>query len=231
MQPEINIPQEAEERMEDARRTLELVRDYEVVSTEQYTLAGEQLAAIKTKSKELDAQRKNITKPLDETKRQIMDLFREPLSFLAEAERTIKRGMAEFHRAEEARGREEQRQAEEAARKERERLQRRAAKAAEKGQEEKAAALAERSETVADPVVAFDKPKAKGVSVREEWRGEVNDKMALIKVVAEGKAPPTLLEVNQAEINRYAKVMRGNMAVPGVRFFTQEIVSARAARA
>src|SRR5690606_29862260 len=148
-----------------AEKTLQLVRDYQIQTAADYEGAAEQLKAIKSKAKSLDEQRKAITKPLDDAKRQVMNLFRPPLQFLADAESLIKRSMADFQREQERLRLEAQRKAEEQARKEQERLARRAEQAAEKGQADKAEQLAMQAQMVQAPVVAFEKPKAAGVSV------------------------------------------------------------------
>lgn len=227
MQPE--IPNKAKELMKDAEQTLELVKDYRIQTSGDYEAAATQLATIKSKAKELESQRKAITKPLDDAKRQVMDLFRQPLQFLSDAEGVIKQGMAAFTREQERLRLEQQRKAEEAARKERERLERRAAKAAEKGQEDKAFELQAQAETVHPPVVAFEKPQARGVSVRQNWKAEVVDFQALVRAVAEGKAPARLLKVDQTELNKLAKALQDELSYPGVRAYAEDVVAARSA--
>jgi hypothetical protein len=227
MQPEVRIPNEAKELMADAERTLEVVKDYQIQNAEDYASAGEQLTAIKTKAKELEGQRKAITAPLDAAKRQVMDLFRAPLQFLTDAEGVIKRSMADFQRAEEARAREEQRKAEERARKEQERLARRAEKAAEKGQADKAEELQAQSQAVQAPIAQFHKPKAQGVSIRQNWKAEVIDLTALARAVADGKVPARMIQANQQELNKLAKALQADMDVPGVRAIAEDVVSAR----
>lgn len=228
MQPEITIPSEAKALMQDAEKTLQLVRDYQIQTAADYEGAAEQLKAIKSKAKSLDEQRKAITKPLDDAKQQVMNLFRPPLQFLADAESLIKRGMADFQREQERLRLEAQRKAEEQARKEQERLARRAKQAAEKGQADKAEQLAMQAQMVQAPVVAFEKPKAAGVSVRKNWKADVVDFDALVKAVAAGKAPARLLMVNTTELNKIAKALQADTDIPGVRVYAEDVVAARA---
>lgn len=61
-----------------------------IANPQDFSIAGNDLTAIKTKYKELEELRKSMTKPLDESKKRIMDLFRKPLEVLETAEKAIK---------------------------------------------------------------------------------------------------------------------------------------------
>lgn len=221
------IPDEAQALILEATKTVEVAKSLTINNNEEYETAASQLSAIKKKANELDTKRKSMTKPLDEAKKKIMDLFRDPIQKLNDAEGFIKRGIASYqHKLEMAR-REEQRKADEAARKERERLERHAAKAAEKGRDEKAQEFEERASMVQAPVVAYEAPKVSGVSTRENWKAEVTDLPALVKAVAEGKAPASFLTANMTEINRVAKALRKDADYPGVRVYSETVVASR----
>ncbi|MBI4395468.1 MAG: hypothetical protein HY548_00135 [Elusimicrobia bacterium] len=77
--------------------------------------------------------------------------------------------------------------------------------------------------------VTLEKPKTDGIGMRKRWRAEVIDKMALIKAVAEGKAPAAMLEPNAAKLNELARAMNDTMNIPGVRAVCETDVSARVA--
>lgn len=84
-----------------------------------------------------------------------------------------------------------------------------------------------------EPVVAVrpprvEPPKAEGVSFRTQYRAEVVDFAALVQAVATGKAPLTMLQADQAELNRMARALRQAMDLPGVRVVEERIVAARA---
>jgi hypothetical protein len=142
----------------DAQRRLTEAQAYHIDCPELAEAAAEDLGAIKAKIKELDEQRKSMTRPLDESKKRIMDLFAKPLAVLEAAEQAYKKAIGQWQEAERKRLAEERRLQEEATRKaqealaaqqkaEQERLQveaeeaaRKAKEAAASGDEEAAAA-------------------------------------------------------------------------------------------
>lgn len=155
------IPQVAQAQAEAAEReaneVLTIAKAIVVSNPDEFRIAGEQFAAIKTKLKDLEAQRVAITKPLDDAKKAVMDLFRRPKEALEAALSYYERPMAAYKREEDRKRRE----AEEAARLEREKAEREAReRAAEEQrrlaeiqrQEEEARRAAEAAE---NPVAAF----------------------------------------------------------------------------
>lgn len=134
---DIDLTPEAKAAAADAQTMLSAARDFRVTTAAEYTSAGDELKRIKAKAKELETQRVGMTRPLDETKKRIMDWFREPLAFLEDAERAIKRAIGDYD-AEQRRLRQEaERAAAEAARKERERMEAEAAKAEQAAREKR----------------------------------------------------------------------------------------------
>lgn len=223
----VQIPEEAKERMNEAERMLEQAKSIEVASDEQYEEAGNVLSRIKTRSKELDEKRKAITKPIDDAKKRVMDLFRGPQDALAQAEKAVKARMVTYQREQERKAQEAQREAERKAEQERQRAERLAAQHEEKGNEEKADQWRERAETTAPPVVHTEKPKARGVSTRKNWKCEVTDPMALCRAVAAGEVPARFIQANTTELSKYAKALQEDAKVPGVRFYAEDVVAAR----
>jgi len=67
------------------------------------------------------------------------------------------------------------------------------------------------------PVSVPTLPRVAGVSSRESWRAEVTDLMVLVKAVAAGIQPITLVEANMVALNGLARSLKQAMRVPGVR--------------
>ena len=88
---ENNIPQEAVVLAKEAEEMMVGANRYKITTATEYTGAAEQLKLVKAKAKDLDTTRKNLTQPIDESKKRIMDFFRAPLQFLADAEAAIKK--------------------------------------------------------------------------------------------------------------------------------------------
>lgn len=223
------IPEDAKQLSTDAETTLELVKGYKITSQEEYAWGADQLKTIKTKAKNLEARRKEITKPMDAAKKSVMDFFRPPAELLANSEALVKSAMLTYQQEENKRQREIQRKAEEAAEKERKRLAKLEAKAIDRGDEEKAQHHAQRAQNVQAPIVRQETPKASGISTRKIWKSEVTDLMELVKAVAAGDAPIALLQANGPEINKRVKALRDEFSAPGVRVYSEDSMSARAA--
>lgn len=221
---------DAEETAQEAASTTALtlreVQTLEVVSQQTYEVAADILQQIKSRYKAIEEERKRILRPLDESRRKIMDLFRPALDNLVDAEKMVKAGMRDYSQEQEKIRQEEEAKAREAARKEADRLQKRALRAAEKGHDEQAAALQEMAESVPVPIVA-PQPKVAGISTREAWKAQVVDKATLIKAVAEGKVPDAVLDPNMKALNEMARALKGSLNYPGVKAIVEETVVAR----
>ena len=61
-------------------------------------------------------------------------------------------------------------------------------------------------------------PKIAGISFRETWSAEVTDLRALVKAVAEGKAPLAYLQANSIAINQAARSLKTELnTIPGLK--------------
>lgn len=236
-----------------AERVLNVAQAYKISDGTMYALAADELKQIKAKITTLDGQRKAITKPLDEVKAKVMDLFRRPLEILQQAETVLKRAILTYDEEQERIRREQEerirREQDEARRKaeadaaEARRKAEEAARAAREAasQEERAQAEAnlqaasqalEQAQveeqtlaTAPTPFVPPATPKVGGISKRSNWKGECFDAMALIKAVAAGEAPATLLEVNYTVLNQMAKALKGAMSYPGCRAVEEKLIA------
>lgn len=231
MQPEITP--EVQALATDAKNLLSVAKAYTIDNNTTLQLAAEDLKSIKAKAKDLDTLRKTMTRPLDAAKKAVMDFFREPETFLAEAERTIKRAMLTFQQAEEDKRREEERKAREAAKREEDRLRKEAEERAlaemEAGNDAAAAEILEApAPTVLAPVIPRSYEKPEGVSTRDNWKGECTDLMALVKAIAAGKAPITLVTPDTKVIGQMARSLKGSISYDGIRFYNEPTIAARA---
>lgn len=94
-------------------------------------------------------------------------------------------------------------------------------------------AKAEERREMAEQVFIAPRPvvagaiKAEGQSLKETWSAEVTDLSALVKAVAEGRAPITLVMADQVALNKQAKATKNAFPIPGIRFFSQKVLSQR----
>lgn len=202
----------------------------EIQDPAQYSIVGNNLAAIKTKTKELTEMRFDMTRPLDESKKRIISLFNGPLDALAEAEKYEKGRMIRYTTriAEEERKRKEEaaretaRLAAEARKKEEEAI--RLAIEASSAEEAQAASVAmaqakELAVVAAEPVMHLDiAPKARGVATKEIWKFEIVD---------ESLIPREWLVPDLVKIGTAARGAKDAIKIPGVRIYSETIVSAR----
>ena len=143
------------------------------------------------------------------------------LTPFGEAERFVKGLIYEYDKAQEAK-----RQADE------KRLQDDATLAAAEqaqhaGDHQQAEALLNGQEAVPPVILRSTTPKVAGGSVRETWKARVVSFDQLIRAVSDGKAPTTLLMVNQSALDQYAKAVKQSFHVPGCQAYTEGVVSAR----
>jgi hypothetical protein len=83
----------------------------------------------------------------------------------------------------------------------------------------KAAAEAVMAAPVVPAPVVVEKtvPAGYGGATRRTWGAEVFDKLALVKAVAEGKAPLEAVEASGPVLNGMARALKGALSIPGVR--------------
>lgn len=212
-----------------AANSLETARAYQIDSQEMRDMAGDDLQQIKRLQKSIEGQRLELTAPLNAVVKRINDLFRPPKDWLDEAERMLKGAIIGYDQAQAEKAAEEQRQRDDAVRAERERLAAVAEKAREAGRVEEAQAMAQVAEMVIAPPVTVPVQKTAGISTRSNWTAEVVDLMELVKAVAAGTQPLSLLQADTTRLTQMAKALKAELNIPGVRAVENTIISARAA--
>lgn len=186
-----------------------------ITTPAEYESSALMLRQVVGQRKTLETQRKDITGPMDEAKRGVMDLFRPVIARFQSAEDTLRDAALDFTMKEEEKRRREQARLDDLARKKEERLRAKAEEKREQGEEEKAEELEERSTQVvareAAPVT-----RAAGVHARVTWHAEVTDLMELVKAVAAGSHAIGLLEPNMPALNALAVALKDTLDIPGV---------------
>lgn len=228
MQLDTTIPESAMELINSAKTRFSNVLGMVIETIEDYNRAAQTLKDMKSARRDLDAKRKELTKPLDDRKGEIMEVFKEPIGQLDKNASALAKKIQDYADEQERKRKAEEARLAAQARKEQEKLEQRAAKAEEKGQVEKAEVLREQAQT-APTGISLDNGislKGTGVSERENWSGEVTDKKALIKAVAAGKAPLNLLEVNTKVLNQLARSLKSELNYPGVRAVSKKKLAA-----
>lgn len=212
----------------DAASTLELAVSITIDSPAMYELAANELKEIKGKAKALEEKRKAITGPLDKAKKEVMDLFRGPLTTLEKAESAIKGAMLSYTNEQRRIAAEQQRELERTAQTERERIAAQAKQAAEAGDAALAATLETTAAVLTAPVAQAEPAKVSGIATRETWKAEVIDKAALVQHVAANLDLIDLLQIDQKALDSMARALKANLKIPGVRPVPTENLAVRA---
>ncbi len=211
-----------------AASALELVEAFEVTDEPTYEIAADELKSIKAKAAALDDQRKAITRPLDEAKRAVMDLFRAPLATLERAEGILKGKLLGYQQVQAHKAAEARQEAERAAQVERDRL----AAEAEQLRAEGRAGEAMVKTQVAQMIVATPlqgapaTPKVAGLATTKAIDFEVTDLLALVQHVAQRPELLALLSVDSVKLRAYVRGLGLACNLPGVAVFEKTGLSA-----
>lgn len=229
-QKELNSINVKIDTIEEKKKTADvpaLVKRAELTISNQadFDKATDVLKEVKSRYKELDTQRKAITKPLDEAKKAVMELFKQPLELLERAENKLKGLMLGYTNEVERKAKEEQdrlqKLADQEAEKEKKKLDARIERAKANGNEEKVAELEAQKDAVVPidvPVIAPQVDIPTGVSYREVWSAEI---------VNEKEIPREYLIPNMTALNKIASATKGTIPIPGVKFVMTKTVVTR----
>ncbi len=213
--------------LERASQMLAISQSYEIECIEMREAAAEDLQRCKGIAKELNEKRFAITRPLDEAKARVMELFRAPLAYLEQAENALKRACLGWDLEQERKRREAEAEANRMADEERKRMADAAAAEKAKGNIETAHAIQQAALFVA-PVSVAPAQKIVGESQREVWSAEMVDMVALARAVGDGKASSELLLPNLPALNAQARSLKATLSIPGVRAVCKRVLASRA---
>lgn len=224
----------------------------EIIDDDAFGKAGSFLSIIKNVRREIDDTFDGPIASAFAAHKAIVAAKRKHSEPVDDAERIVKSKMAAYRQKQEDEARERQRAAEAEARRIQEEARRVAEAEARKKAEEaraaevarlkaegdkRAAAAAAKAAIYVPPVVmplpapvsvAYVAPAvAAGVSFREKWTASVSDLPALIRAVADGKAPLALLIPDASMLNKHAATYKDKSPIPGVTFHVEKIVAAR----
>lgn len=203
----------AETAVTEANVVLDSAKSVVIKTPEQANQAGDWRNKIKAKLKQLDAERKELTKPLDEVKAKIMDKYRPATEALDAAYKLFDRALVKWLDDQEAIRREQQRKLDEEAEKKRKSAEAKAAEFAAKGNDKKADEWAEKAETTVAPVVAAA-PKVEGMTFRDDWDFEITNSTII---------PRQFMIPDEKSIRQYVKATKGKSPIEGVRIIPKKV--------
>lgn len=201
-------------------------KSLKIESQQDYERAAAFLIEIKRRAKQM----KDYWKPTKEAAKtahaQVCQREKEMLAPLEEAEKAIKASMAGYQMAVQIARLQAEREARRRQQEERDRLLAEAAEAEKSGDMQGAMvgmAMAEMVEDMKTPsTIPFE--QARGTSTRKKWRARVIDERA-VPAYMDGIQ---LRRIDLSALDRLAAASDGTAQVPGVEFYQETIISARA---
>lgn len=211
----VELPREAKKLEQEAEVQLVEVQKLIIGTSDQYVFANDKLKLVKSRAKELNDLRLSLTRPLDESKERIMNLFRPAVDKFKTAEKMIKDAMLEYDREMEKKRAEEEEALRKAAEEERERLEKEAKKIAKNGDLDAALALRQQAGEIEDPTVEKDTPKVSGLAKRKIWKYRITNM---------DKLPREYMIPNHEMLSEFARETKGEADIPGVEVYYEEIL-------
>lgn len=197
-----------------------------IESQQDYERAAAFLIEIKRRAKQM----KDYWKPTKEAAKaahaQVCQREKEMLAPLEEAEKAIKTSMAGYQMAVQTARLQAEQEARRRQQEERDRLLAEAAEAEKSGDMQGAMvgmAMAEMVEDMKAPdTIQFE--QARGTSTRRRWRARVIDERAVPAYAGDVE----IRRIDQSALDRLAAMSKGTAQIPGVEFYQETIISARA---
>lgn len=211
---------------------------YVIDSPEMHQIALETLTEIRNREVTIEAEREKISKPLHTAWTNTNAFFKKFSDPLATAKTVMSNKVLAYEAAE----RKKREAAEAAAAAERAAEQAKAeaeltaaaeaVAAGEPGAEDalEAAQVAAWLADTAVPVVAAGADLEKGGHARRlKWSGEVVDRTAFYRFLADNPASPIgdAVDIKAGPLNKFAEATKGSIKVPGVRFSSTETIAVR----
>lgn len=206
-----------------AERLNKMALQVEVIDSESYEMAAEDLGDIMANKKSVEAMRVEAKAPFLTGGKQVDAFFKAPLDYLKSAESTLKKALQDFNekQSEEA---EKQHRIAEAAKE----------KAIDKAKESGDTAMAEALENAVTPSVSLAaKAKPAGLSERNTWKAKVESLSELMLAILDPEnelATVDLITVNQSKLDKMAKAMKDNQVLKGVKFYSTKSIVAKATK-
>jgi hypothetical protein len=209
----------------EADELVSTIESVKVTNLIEYQEAAAFRKQVRDLGKKLEAARLELTRPLDDHKKAIMDRFRVPQNRLADADEKLKQGILAYDRELERIRREEEVKlraiAEREAAEARKRLEEEAVKViTETGDITEAESIVEASIAIVPEVVELKAPDMKwtGVSHRALYRYRVTDINAV---------PREYLVINEQKLAQLARDSKGSATVPGIEFYEEKTLVQR----
>jgi hypothetical protein len=191
---------------------------YPIENNDNYIKASEIVKQIKDRYNSLETLRLSMTRPLDESKKRIMDLFKPPLELLANTEKRLKTAMGNFQTLQEHIRAEAERKLRERQEQEEAKLKAKIEEAKAKGNEAKVEKLETKLEATETAVIKVEPTIAKveGVKTRKIWK---------FKIVELAKVPRQYMIPDEKLLGEIARTTKGMKKIAGIEFYSEDSIA------
>lgn len=214
--PQVILPRFDSAITDAARQKLDACRLEVITNDTDYIAYANRRKDTKARLRMLQSGYEQHATPLNVALRSVREVWKPAIDVVEQEDALRARTMGEYQSRKLAEQRKLQAAADEQARKQRAALENRAAKAEASGKLDKAADLAHQADAVVAPVVRTNPPKISGQSVREVWSFQIEDASQI---------PREYLLPDTAKLGQFARAMKADAKVPGVRFYSETRVA------
>lgn len=200
-------------RIDEIKSYVEQYEDFKISNKITADTAATIIKEIRLQCKELEDWRKRMTKPLDESKREIMNLFKNPISKLEILKTYLDKMMLEYLNNLEEENRDRERKAEETIRK----LAEEKVNAEVAGNIEDIKEVETKLNTIA---VNSQEDKPEGITYSLRWEVEITD---------ESLVPDKFkkVEIDMKALKSLVVQLKGKVTIPGVKFYQKKSLMVR----
>lgn len=211
------------------------IEGIDVTDEETQGQVGDLVKMMQHRRRKIEDKRESLVKPLNAVVREINALFKPPRDQIDNIVGQAKKKMNRFAQAQVAIAQEAKRQERKKAEDERREAQELADKLRKKAGQD-AVVVAEvvveeaekKVEVAAKPAkVATTRGQESSVIVTKTWKAEVVDLLELARAIAEGRAPITMIEPNMRALQDFARELKDEGTVNGVRIYLDVSTSVR----
>ena len=221
------IPESDEKLIKRVKSSLDLYKEMAINNADQAQQAKEIIKEVKSQAKDLTERRLKITRPLDDSKASVMQLFKPALENAEQIEKILKQKLVDYLNYQEKLIQDEAAKKSDTIKNEMVKAETKASELRGKGKEEEAERVIQKAEEKVFATPVPEKAKVTGTSKTAKWRAEVKDFNDFLQLIIDGELPPTVISVKQGELDRVASQWKDNKEFKGLRFYKDHILTVR----
>lgn len=211
---ELTIPKEAQDLTNEVKGNVDFYKSdaFTIQTAEQYSNSAEDLKRVHAQEKKISELRLGMTRPLDATKKAIMDFFKVPEQYCADIKSAISTKRVGYQREQDRIRREEEERIRKLQEAEAKKLEQRAAKVKSEEKAEKLRQEAQQIRETAPVTTIAPIEKSEGIRTVTNYKFEITDA---------SKVPAEYLIPDEQKIGRVVRATRGEIIIPGVKVYSE----------